>query len=77
MVTWALAYMGTYTFPSNTAISFASGAPTVHCERGLSNKVIGCFFPKPATLPARWKYSITVKSDSGVSQTLDPSMEID
>ncbi|MEO8738510.1 MAG: hypothetical protein ABI537_02270 [Casimicrobiaceae bacterium] len=78
LVTWALEYMGGYSFPSDTAITFGTGAPTVKCRRGAGDKVIGCVFPKPSSLPVQWKYAITVKNNStGDMQTLDPSMSMD
>jgi len=76
-VTWALAYGGKYSFPSDTAITFASGAPSLQCVRGPRNKSINCAITKPTTLPAHWKYTITVQHDSGATQTLDPAMYMD
>jgi hypothetical protein len=77
-VLWALDSMGGYSFPSDTAITFGSGGPVPTCKRLPGNKVIGCLFAKPMTLPASWKYSITINNDAtGVPQTLDPSMSID
>ncbi len=78
-VLWSLDYMGVYSFPSDNAITFGAGGPVPTCKRLPSAyKVIACVFAKPTTLPASWKYSITINNDAtGVPQTLDPSMSID
>ena len=79
LVSWALDFGGGYSFPSNTAITFGTGAPAGWaCGLGPIKKAIGCYIPKPAMLPASWKYSITITNDTtGTPQTLDPSMSID
>lgn len=78
LVSWALDYSGNYIFPTDTAITFAGGAPAVACRRGPRNRVIGCVFAKPAVLPAQWKYNITVRNEAtGAVHTLDPSVVMD